>query len=69
MVIGNRNGDDQLGKGREGEVGGESESLEIQMEWNYGHLSHELEAYCNGNFQESMRMTLAKTPSNGGYKV
>ena len=44
MVIGNRNGDDQLGKGREGEVGGESESLEIQMEWNYGHLSHELEA-------------------------
>ena len=29
-----------------------------------GHLRDKLETYCNGIFQESVRVTLAKTPSN-----
>ena len=33
----------------------------------WGHLSAELETWNNGNSQESMRVTLAKTPSNRGY--
>ena len=30
---------------------------------------HKLETYGNGNSQESMRVNLAKTPSNGGYRT
>lgn len=43
----------------------EDEYWERQLESGV-HLWKELEAY-NGNSQESIRVTLAKTPSIGGY--
>jgi hypothetical protein len=32
-------------------------------------LGDELNTQCNGNYQEFMRVTLAKTPSNWEYKA
>lgn len=36
---------------------------------NWGHLGDELETQCNGNSQESIRVTLAKTPRNGEHGI
>jgi hypothetical protein len=33
------------------------------------HLWNKLETQGNGNSQESMRVTLAKTPNNGAYEA
>ena len=35
--------------------------------WNQRHLWDELETWCNGKSQESMRVDLAKNSSNGEY--
>jgi hypothetical protein len=34
-----------------------------------GQFMGEEETYCNANSQESIRVTLAKTPSNAGKKI
>lgn len=34
-----------------------------------GHLGADVEMQCNENILESLRVTLAWTPSNGGYGV
>ena len=41
------------------------------VNWNGGgtSLGDELNTQCNGNYQEFMRGTLAKTPSNWEYKA
>jgi hypothetical protein len=33
------------------------------------HLGGEIETQCNGNPQESIRVTLAKTPRTWGYRA
>lgn len=35
----------------------------------WGHHWYKVETLGNGNFKESMRVTLAKTLSNGGYRT
>ena len=42
---------------------GETTGLEVGV----GHLWNELETQDNGNSEESMSMTVAKTPNNGEY--
>jgi hypothetical protein len=37
--------------------------------WNQEHLWDNLETQGNGNSQGSMRVTPAKTPSNGGHEA
>lgn len=37
--------------------------------WNWGHLWDQLETYNNRNKQESMRVNLVKTPSNGSQRA
>lgn len=32
-----------------------------------GHLGGDVEIECSGNFLEPVRVTLARTPNNGGY--
>lgn len=34
---------------------------------NLGAFQGEIEIYCNGNSMGSMRITVAKIPSNGGH--
>lgn len=58
----------RVGMGQEGSgmgrMEGESTGRDI---WNLGASWNELEILSNGNSQVSVRVTLAKTPSNGGY--
>ena len=42
------------------------EYWERQLELGGGQFMGEEETYCNANSQEFIRVTLGKTPSNGG---
>jgi phage baseplate assembly protein gpV len=44
--------------------GGESTGKD---NWDWWHLGDQVEILCNGNSQELKMVTLANTPSSGGY--
>lgn len=52
------------------QMGGEWRDIILgEKTGTWGHLWEELETQCNKNYQPSMRVILAKTPSNGGFRA
>jgi len=51
------------------ETGGIRKGEEGKKHWNWRHLQGKVETQCNRNSMDSMRVTLAKTPRNGGHEA